>query len=142
MAAQTHGQPILMLHGGSDDEVEKAFATMAERQARGLLFGPSTYFQVIAAKLIALAARYRIPAAYEWPEFVAAGGLMSYSTKRGEGGPLMGDYVGRILKGAAPADLPVVRSTRFELVINLKTAKSLGLAIPQSILQRADEAIE
>ncbi len=108
MIAKTLGQPILMLHSVSDDEVEKAFATMAERQARGLLFGPSIYFQVIAAKLIALAARYRIPAAYEWPEFVAAGGLMSYSTKSGEAASLMGDYVGRILKGAAPADLPVV----------------------------------
>ena len=84
-AAQTLGQPILMLHSGSDDEVEKAFTTMAERQARGLLFGPSTYFQVIADKLIALAARYRIPAIYEWPKFVAAGGLMSYSVHRGEG---------------------------------------------------------
>jgi putative tryptophan/tyrosine transport system substrate-binding protein len=141
-AAQTLGQPILMLHSSSDDEIEKAFATMAERQARGLLFGPSTYFQVIAAKLIALAARYRIPAVYEWPAFVAAGGLMSYSVRRGEGAPLMGDYVGRILKGAAPADLPVVRSTRFELVINLKTAGALGLAIPQSLLARADEVIE
>ena len=82
--AQTLGQPILILHAVSDDEVEKAFATAAERQARGLLFGPSTYFQVIAAKLIALAAHYRIPAAYEWPPFVAAGGLMSYSTKGGK----------------------------------------------------------
>jgi putative tryptophan/tyrosine transport system substrate-binding protein len=113
-----------------------------DNRPRVLLFGPSTYFQVIAAKLIALAGHYRILAAYEWPEFVAAGGLMSYSTKSGEGAPLMGDYVGRILKGTAPADLPVVGSTRFELVINLKTARSLGLAIPQLILQRADEVIE
>jgi putative tryptophan/tyrosine transport system substrate-binding protein len=141
-AARTLGQPILMLHGGSDDDVEKAFATMAEHEARGLLFGPSTYFQVIAAKLIALAARYRIPAAYEWPEFVAAGGLMSYSTKSGEGSWIMGDYVGRILKGAAPADLPVVRSTRFELAINLKTAREIGLTVPHPLLQRADEVIE
>jgi putative ABC transport system substrate-binding protein len=142
MTAQTLGQPILMLHVGSDDEVEKAFGTMAERDARGLLFGPSTYFQVIADKLIALAARYRIPAAYEWPAFVAAGGLMSYSTEIGEGARLMGDYVGRILKGAVPADLPVVRSTRFELAINLKTAKALDLTIPPGVLARADEIIE
>src|SRR5262249_42872305 len=127
MAAQTLGQPILMLNSASDDKVEKAFATMAERQTRGLLFGPSTYFQVIGAKLVTLAARYRIPAAYELPQFVAGGGLMSYSTKFGEGSRLMGDYVGRILKGAAPADLPVQRPTKFELVINLKTARSLGL---------------
>jgi putative ABC transport system substrate-binding protein len=141
-AAETLRQPVLILRSSSEDEVEKAFATMAERQARGLLFGPSTYFQVIAAKLIALAARYRIPAAYEWPEFVAAGGLMSYSVKNAEGARLMGDYVGRILKGAAPADLPVVRSTRFELVINLKTAKALGLTLSPSLLARADEVIE
>ena len=142
-AAQAVGQPILVLHGRSDDEIEKAFATMAERQASGLLCGASQYFQAIADKLVALAARYRIPAVYGWPEFVAAGGLMSYSTSRGEkSARLIGDYVGRILKGAAPADLPVVQSTRFELVINLETAKALGLTIPHTVLLRADEVIE
>jgi putative tryptophan/tyrosine transport system substrate-binding protein len=141
-AAQAVGQPILVLYGRSDDEVEKAFATMAERRASGLVYGASQYFQVIADKLVALAGRYRIPASYEWPEFVTAGGLMSYSTKRGEAVRLTGDYVGRILKGAAPADLPVVQSARFELVINLKTAAALGLKVPPSILARADEVIE
>lgn len=141
-AAQAAGQPIVILHAQSDDEIEKAFATMAERQARGLLFGNSTYFQAIADKLVALAARYRIPAIYEWREFVVAGGLMSYNAKRGENGRIAGDYVGRILKGAKPADLPVVQSSRFELVVNLKTAKALGLTIPQSLLMRADEIIE
>jgi len=141
-AAQGVGQPILVLHGGNDDEVEKAFATMAERQVRGLLYGASEYFQVIADKLIALAARYRIPASYEWREFVAAGGLMSYNVKRGETRGLIGDYDGRILKGAAPADLPVIQSARFELVINLETAKALGLTIPHTVLLRADEVIE
>jgi putative ABC transport system substrate-binding protein len=141
-SAQTVGQPILVLHGRNEDEIEKAFATMAERQVRGLLFGPTTYFQVIADKLVGLAARYRIPAIYEWPLFVEAGGLMSYSSKRGETNRVMGDYAGRILKGAAPADLPVVRSSRFELVINLETAKALGLTIPHTVLLRADEVIE
>ena len=141
-AAQTVGQPILVLHGGNEDEIEKVFATMAERQVRGLLFGASTYFQVIADKLIALAARYRIPASYEWREFVAAGGLMSYSTSRRESSRLVGDYAGRILQGAAPADLPVMQSTRFELVINLETAKALGLTIPHTVLLRADEVNE
>jgi putative ABC transport system substrate-binding protein len=141
-AAQGVGQPILVLHGRNDDEIEKAFATMAERQDRGLLYGGSEYFQVIADKLIALAARYRIPASYEWREFVAAGGLMTYSTSRRETMRLAGDYAGPILKGDAPADLPVMQSTRFELVINLETAKALGLTIPHTVLLRADEVIE
>jgi ABC-type uncharacterized transport system substrate-binding protein len=141
-AAQTVGQPILVLQGRNEDEIEKAFATMAEREVRGLLFGASQYFQVIADKLVALAARYHIPASYEWREFVAAGGLMSYSASRREAMRLAGDYAGRILKGAAPADLPVIQSTRFELVINLKTAKALGLTIPPTVLLLADEVIE
>jgi putative ABC transport system substrate-binding protein len=141
-AAQTVGQPILVLHGRNEDEIEKAFATMADRQVRGLLYGPTTYFQVIADKLVALTARYHIPAIYEWREFVAAGGLMSYNVRRGEGSRIVGDYAGRILQGAAPADLPVVQSTRFELVINLETAKALGLTIPHTVLLRADEVIE
>jgi putative tryptophan/tyrosine transport system substrate-binding protein len=141
-SAEAVGQPILVLHGRNEDEIERAFATMAERQVRGLLYGPTTYFQVIAGKLVALAARYRIPAIYEWPLFVEAGGLMSYNSKRGEGSRIAGDYAGRILKGATPADLPVVQSTRFELVINLETAKALGLTIPHTVLLRADEVIE
>jgi putative ABC transport system substrate-binding protein len=141
-AAQAVGQPILVLQGRNEDEIDKAFATMAEREVRGLLFGGAEYFQVIADKLIALAARYRIPASYEWREFVIAGGLMTYSTSRREVMRLAGDYAGRILQGAAPADLPVIQSTRFELVINLETAKALGLTIPHTVLLRADEVIE
>jgi putative ABC transport system substrate-binding protein len=141
-SARTVKQPILVLHGRNDDEIEKAFMTMAEREVRGLLFGPTTYFQVIADKLVTLAARYRIPAIYEWPLFVEVGGLMSYNVKRGEGSRFLGDYAGRILKGADPADLPVIQSSRFELVINLKTAKALGLTIPHAVLLRADEVIE
>ena len=141
-AAQAVEQPILVLCGRNEDEVDKALATMAERQASGLLFGASTYFQMIADKLVALAARYHIPASYEWREFVAAGGLMSYNVSRREAGRLAGDYAGRILKGAAPGDLPVIQSTRPELVINLETAKPLGLMIPHTVLLRADEVIE
>jgi len=92
--------------------------------------------------LVALAAYYRIPAVYQWPAFVAAGGLMSYSTNRAEIGNVLGDYVGRVLKGAAPADLPIVQSSRFALVLNLKTARDLGLTVPQSLLARADEVIK
>ena len=141
-AAQALGLSILVLRAGDNDEVETAFATMAERQSSGLVTGASPYFQVIAAKLVALAARYRLPALYEWPEFVAAGGLISYSTSRRETGRIAGDYVARILNGAAPADLPVVQSSLFELVINLKTSKALGLTVPQMLLVRADEVIE
>ena len=142
-ARQAVGQPILVLFAGrNEDEIEKAFATMAERRVRGLLYGASQYFQAIADKLIALAARHHIPASYEWREFVTACSLMSYSASRREAMRLAGDYAGRILKGAAPADLPVIQSTRFELVINLETAKALGLAIPHTVLLRADEVIE
>src|SRR5262245_13760897 len=141
-AARAVGQPILVLHGRNDDEVEKAFTTMAERRVSGLVYGAAIYFQVIADKLIALAARYRIPASYEWREFVAAGGLMSCSASRRVATRLTGDYAGRILQGAAPADLPVMQSTRFELVINLETAKALGLTIPHTMLLRADEVFE
>jgi putative tryptophan/tyrosine transport system substrate-binding protein len=141
-AAQTIGQPLLIAEAGTEDQVDKLFATMAERNIVAILFGASQYFQIIGDRLVALAARYRIPALYEWREFVTAGGLMSYSTDRTETGRLLGTYAGRILKGEKPADLPVVQSTRFELVINLKTAKALGIAMPTSVLARADEVIE
>ena len=126
-AAQTIGQPLLIAEAGTEDQVDKLFETMAERNIVAILFGASQYFQVITNQLVTLAARHRIPALYEWRDFVTAGGLMSYSTDRTEFARLAGTYAGRILKGEKPADLPVVQSTRFELVINLKTAKALGL---------------
>ena len=141
-AARAIGQPILLLQVRNAEETEAAFATMAERRVTGLLYGASTLFQGIADRLVALAASQRLPALYEWRDFVIAGGLISYSTSRTEIGRQLGEYAGRILKGAAPADLPVVQSVRFELVINLKTAKALGLDLPASVLARADEMIE
>ena len=141
-AAQAVGQPLLVVSVGTEEAVDKAFATMAERNVAAVLYGATLFFQVIMDRLVALAARYRIPALYEWREFVTAGGLMSYSTDRNEVGRQAGIYAGRILKGEKPADLPVVQSSRFELVINLKTAKALGLDVPPTLLARADEVIE
>jgi putative tryptophan/tyrosine transport system substrate-binding protein len=141
-AAQAVGQPLLVVSVGTEEEVDKAFATMAERNVAGVLYGATLFFQVISARLVALAAHYRIPALYEWREFVTAGGLMSYSTDRNEVGREAGLYAGRILKGEKPADLPVVQSSRFEFVINLRTAKALGLDLPLHLLQHADEVIE
>jgi putative ABC transport system substrate-binding protein len=142
VAAQAVGQPLLVVSVGTEDDVDKAFAGMAERNVAAILYGANPLFQVISERLVAFAARYRIPALYEWREFVTAGGLMSYSTDRNEVGREAGTYVARILKGERPADLPVVQSSRFEFVINLKTAKQLGLEVPPSLLSRADEVIE
>ena len=141
-AAQVVGQPLLIVSAGTEEEVDKAFAIMAERNVVAILYGAALFFQVISERLVALAAHYRIPALYEWREFVTAGGLMSYSTDRNEVGREAGIYAGRILKGEKPADLPVVQSSRFEFVINLKTAKALDLDLPLHLLQHADEVIE
>jgi putative ABC transport system substrate-binding protein len=100
------------------------------------------YFQVRRAQLIALAARHAIPTMYEWPEFVKAGGLIAYSPDRTDTLLEVGIYVGRILNGAKPEDLPIVQPARFELLINLNTARTLGIQVPPSLLARADEVIE
>jgi putative ABC transport system substrate-binding protein len=141
-AAQAIGQPLLVVSIGTEEEVDKAFATMTERNVAAVLYAASLFFQVISERLVALAARHRIPALYEWREFVTAGGLMSYGTDRNEVGQIAGNYAGRILKGEKPAELPVVQSSRFEFIINLKTAKALGLEIPPTLIARADEVIE
>ena len=141
-AAQAVGQPLLVVSVGTEAEVDRAFATMAERNVAAVLYGTTLFFQVISQRLVALAARYRIPALYEWREFVTADGLMSYSTDRNEAGREAGLYAGRILKGEKPADLPVVQSSRFQFVFNLKTARALGLEVPLHLLQLADEVIE
>ena len=133
---------VLVVNASTEEQVDKAFATMSERQVAAILYGATLFFQVVGDRLVALAARFRIPALYEWREFVTAGGLMSYSTDRAEFARQAGTYAGRILKGEKPADLPVLQSSRFEFVINLRTAKALGLAIPSTMLARADEVIE
>ena len=141
-AAQTMGLDLLVLTAANEGEIDKAFATVVERKAGAILYGTNTLYQVLREQLVALAARHRVAAMYEWREFVTAGGLMSYNTDRNEFGRLAGSYAGRILKGEKPADLPVVQSSRFEFVINLKTANALGIEVPPTLLARADEVIE
>jgi putative ABC transport system substrate-binding protein len=141
-AAQAVGQPLLVVEAGTEEQVDRAFAMMAERNVAAIVYAANLFFQVVGDRLVALAARYRIPSLYEWREFVTAGGLMSYSTDRNEVGQTAGGYAARILKGERPSDLPVVQSSRFEFVINLKTAKVMDLEIPPTLLARADEVIE
>lgn len=141
-AAQAMGQDLLVVDIDTEEQAESAFAMMAERKVAAILYSATTVYQVFAPRLIGLAARYQLPALYEWREFVDAGGLMSYSTDRKEAWQVAGNYAGRILRGEKPADLPVVQSSRFELVINLKTARAMGLDVPASLLARADEVIE
>ncbi len=141
-AARTIGQDILVLNTSNESEIDAAFATVIERKAGAIIYGANTWFQVIRERLVSLAARHAIPAMYEWREFVTAGGLISYNSNRAELIQQISTYAGRILKGARPADLPVVQSSRFELVINIKTAKALGLEVPDRLLALADEVIE
>jgi putative ABC transport system substrate-binding protein len=140
-AARTKGLQLRVLKAGSESEIDAAFASLTELQVGALLVGAPTFLGR-REQIVALAARYSIPAIYEWREFAAAGGLISYATSLTAVYRQVGAYVGRILAGAKPADLPVQQPTTFELVINLKTAKALGLTVPASILARADEVIE
>ena len=141
-AARAVGQPLLVLRAGNEAEVDAAFAAMVQQKVSAVQFGTTPFYQVINDRLVALAARHRIPASYEWREAVLAGGLMSYNANRTEGFRQVGRYVAQILKGAKPADLPVVQASSFHFVINLKTAKALGLEIPPTLLAQADEVIE
>jgi ABC-type uncharacterized transport system substrate-binding protein len=141
-AARSIGQRILVLDAGTVAEIEHAFASMVRQQANALLVSADALYTAQRDLVVTLASRYRLPAIYAWREFAETGGLMSYGTSLNHGYQQMGAYVGRILKGEKPADLPVMQPTKFELAINLKTAKALGLPIPDRLLALADEVIE
>src|SRR6516225_10180658 len=140
--ARVLGLQLHLLHASSDADIDAVFATLTELRAGGLVIGTDAFFQSRDEKLAALTLRYRIPTIYQWREFVAAGGLISYGGSAPDSYRLAGVYTGRILKGEKPADLPVQQATKLELFINLKTAKALGLTVPQSLLASADEVIE
>jgi len=141
-AARAIGRRLQILNASTDTDLESAFATLLQQRAEALWIAGDPFFDTRRDRIIALAARHRIPAIYQSGDYALAGGLISYGASFTDGYRQVGVYAGRILKGAKPSDLPVMQSTRFELVINLKTANALGLTIPQSILLRADEVIE
>jgi ABC-type uncharacterized transport system substrate-binding protein len=141
-AARTLGEEILVLNASSADELDTAFARLVRQRAGGLLVGNDALFVLRREQLVGLAARHAIPAVYFLREFAAVGGLMSYGNSLADAYRQVGIYIGRILKGTKPADLPVQQAVKIELVINLATAKSLGLTIPPTLLGRADEVIE
>jgi putative ABC transport system substrate-binding protein len=141
-AAGVLGRQIAVVEARSDRDFEPAIATFVERQAGALVVGPSQLFDSNRDQLLALAARHKIPAIYQAREYVLDGGLMSYGASYGDAYRVGGLYVGQILKGDKPANLPVQQATKFELVINLKTARTLGLEVPLSLMIRADELIE
>ena len=141
-AADTVGQQIHILLASNVSDIDAAFATAVQLRAGAMLVGSDPFFNSQRDKIIALAARYAIPAIYEWREQALAGGLMSYGTNLSDGYRQVGVYAGRILKGEKPRDLPVVQSTKFEFVINLKTAKALGIEVPPNLSAEADEIIE
>jgi putative ABC transport system substrate-binding protein len=141
-AAAAIGKQIDVLHARDSREIEAAFAALVRNRADALLLGPDTVFINRRIQIVTLAARHAIPAVFPVREYAEAGGLMSYGTSLTETYRQLGVYAGRILKGAKPAELPVVQSTKFELVINLPTARALGLDVPPMLLARADEVIE
>src|SRR5882757_9050971 len=141
-AAQLLGLNLRFLEATDEKGIERAFATLTQEKADALLVGSDPVFDVHRDKLVALVAAAAIPAIYQFRDFAVAGGLMSYDPDIGDAHRQIGVYVGKILQGAKPADLPIQRPTKFQLIINLTTAKTLGLEIPPTLLARADEVIE
>jgi putative ABC transport system substrate-binding protein len=141
-AAQSIGQRIEILQARTDRDIDTAFARLIDLQAHALIVAPNSLFVTKADQLMALAARHAVPTLYWRREFAQAGGLMSYGSNLADAFRVVGGYAGRILKGEKPGDLPVQQPTKFELVVNVKAAKAIGLTIPEAFLARADEVIE
>jgi ABC-type uncharacterized transport system substrate-binding protein len=142
MAASANGVRLLIVNASGTSEIEMAFADLVQQRADALLVSSDGFFLAHPDQIVALAARHAVPAIYGWRQAMAVGGLMSYGTNIIDAWRRAGVYTGRILKGEKPADLPVQRVTKVELIINLKTAKALGLTVPTSLLVAAGEVIE
>jgi ABC-type uncharacterized transport system substrate-binding protein len=141
-AARALGRELQVVEARNEGEIEAAFAALVQTRAGGLVIGADPFFVARIAQLAALALRHRMPTVFEFRQFVAAGGLVSYGGSLTDVYRLAGTYVSRVLRGEKPADLPVQQSTKIELMINLSTAKTLGLEVPPTLLARADEVIE
>jgi len=141
-AARALGLELHVLNASTDDDIDGSFAKLIEIRAGGLVIAPDTFFNSRIERLAALALHHSVPTIYEWSEFAVAGGLASYGSAIADSYRLAGNYVGRVLKGDKPADLPVQQVTRFEMFINLKTDKALGISVPNTLIGRADELIE
>jgi putative ABC transport system substrate-binding protein len=141
-AARTLGLQLVVVNARTDSDLEPAFASFSQHRVGAVLVGPSTFYNQHPEQLAALAARHALPTIYPYREYALAGGLMSYGSSLGYLTYQASLYIGRILKGEKPADLPVQQVTKLELVINLKTAKALGLTIPETLLATANEVIQ
>jgi putative ABC transport system substrate-binding protein len=141
-AAQTMGHSIVLLKATTEAEIDEALHDLPQKQAGALLVASDAFFNSHRQQIVLWATRHGLPAAYEQREFVVAGGLMSYSTSITEAYRQVGLYAGRVLKGEKPADLPIMQSAKFELILNMKTAKTLGLTLPSGLLSIVDEVIE